>query len=92
MKDGDMLKHLKSKSKVSESHAWFKRRGTRSEVLIVLGLRHSEVDCHCFPRRLYFRRVSGVSVQNGCRGAMKTYLGADWDSNLVPLTGDQLPH
>ncbi|GFN83151.1 hypothetical protein PoB_000965700 [Plakobranchus ocellatus] len=73
-------------------------RGTRIRVLIVLGIRHYEVHvvCHCFPRRLCFRWVlrdlATHLVLDAHRGAMKNRLGPDWDSNLGPLIGSQLPY
>ncbi|GFO03801.1 hypothetical protein PoB_003030600 [Plakobranchus ocellatus] len=42
---------------ISRSHASSKYQATRSRVLIVFGIRHFGVVCHCFPRRLYFGRV-----------------------------------
>ncbi|GFO16060.1 hypothetical protein PoB_004256500 [Plakobranchus ocellatus] len=48
----------------------------RSRVLIVLGIRHSEVVCNCFARRLYFHHrilkdMATHLVLGGHRGAMR---------------------
>ncbi|GFO30565.1 hypothetical protein PoB_005707000 [Plakobranchus ocellatus] len=71
--------------KESGSHACSKHRGTRRRILIILGKRHTEVVCHCFPRRLYFRRVLR-ELATPDRRAMKLSPGPDWDSNLGHLT------
>ncbi|GFO06286.1 hypothetical protein PoB_003279100 [Plakobranchus ocellatus] len=41
----------------SESNGWSKHRMTRSRVLVVLGLRHSQKVCLCFSGCIYSRRV-----------------------------------
>ncbi|GFO05939.1 hypothetical protein PoB_003244400 [Plakobranchus ocellatus] len=34
-------------------------RRARNRVLVALGIRHYEIFCNCFPRRIYFHRVLG---------------------------------